>query len=188
MPNHVTTRLKMSGSPEQISTFVGKHIATREHGMRCFDFQSVAPIPEILKSTTNPNRGTEEAKHALEQTGYANWYDWAIAVWGTKWNAFHFSEEPHLPGDTEYECSFDTAWSYPQALFERLEDMYPDLKMEVAFFDECQNFAGYGVASDPTYCEATDELYYEVYGIDADAEAAFDQDAQAESDMENEMD
>lgn len=30
---------------------------------------------------------------ALRYTGYANWYDWSIAKWGTKWDAYETKRE-----------------------------------------------------------------------------------------------
>ena len=40
-----------------------------------------------------------------EKYGYTTWYEWSIATWGTKWNAYNQEfDEPNVLG-------FDTAWS-----------------------------------------------------------------------------
>lgn len=38
----------------------------------------------------------------LEKYGYPTWYEWSIATWGTKWNAYdQYFEEPNILGLTQ---------------------------------------------------------------------------------------
>ncbi len=185
MPNHVTTKLTIEGAPDEIEKFVKAHIVGDETEKRTLDFETVLAMPETLAGTTAFNRNTDEAVDATEATGFENWYDWRCVKWGTKWNSYHFSDEPYLPGDRSYTCSFDTAWSFPEPVFEQLAAQYPSLSMVVMFFDEGHNFAGFGKAEDPIYCEPTDELYEEVYGVAPEHEPEPNHDA--EFDMEPEM-
>lgn len=48
--------------------------------------------------------------------GLMDWYDWNIAMWGTKWNAYDF-ERP-----SETTVLFETAWSAPHKVIERLSE------------------------------------------------------------------
>ena len=48
----------------------------------------------------------------IRDFGAPTWYDWCISNWGTKWNAYGYSEDTidYHDGDTLY---FQTAWSAP---------------------------------------------------------------------------
>lgn len=105
---------------------------------------------------------------ALIQTGYANWYPWAIAKWGTKWGAFRFGE---IDSDEGFAFRFETAWSFPTPVFEALAARYPDLSFNCCTFDEGSCFAGEGWFNPPPgktpffLGKATVELYEKVYGM-----------------------
>jgi hypothetical protein len=125
----------------------------------------------------------KERPHAIEageaaiavyrETGFYDWYDWSIANWGTKWNSYHFSIDDDDIGDDKLSFRFDTAWSFPWPIFEKLAGMFPTLKFECACFDEGWFFAGRGAFNgEPAFeiGEATDELYEAVYGEAASQE------------------
>ncbi|MFD1951065.1 hypothetical protein ACFSGX_09845 [Sphingomonas arantia] len=103
---------------------------------------------------------------ALAETGFASWYPWALANWGTKWGAFRFAET----GAEPFAFRFETAWSFPVPIFEALATRFPSLGFECATFDEGWNFAGAGwfnpPAGEPCFaeCEASATLYKVVYG------------------------
>lgn len=64
-------------------------------------------------------------KRNVELTGHLTWYEWNCAHWGTKWNACECSvilNEDHL------ELYFETAWSSPEPIFDRLRERYPELR------------------------------------------------------------
>ena len=69
------------------------------------------------------------------------WYHWCVENWGTKW-------EPDMHGldVSDYdslEITFNTAWSPPEGVVEKLREKFPDLSFQ-CFFDEpgCE-IAGY---------------------------------------------
>lgn len=104
----------------------------------------------------------------LEEHGATNWYDWCNKHWNTKWNAYDGWERGHhrWPLDT-LEFGFQTAWSHPHPIFEKLTEMHPALIFDVVCFDEGWNFAGqgqYGGEDDFETVEANRDLYFEVYG------------------------
>ena len=66
----------------------------------------------------------------LEKYGHANWYEWSIANWGTKWNSY----DNNLID--ENSISFDTAWSTPFPVIQKLAEGFPELTFEVKFADE----------------------------------------------------
>lgn len=100
---------------------------------------------------------------ALTETGFASWYPWSIANWGTKWGAYSFS----LVADEPLSIKFDTAWNFPTPVFEALTVAFPTLTFDCICFDEGWNFAGEGVfaAAGTTFrkVKATDAMYERVY-------------------------
>lgn len=64
------------------------------------------------------------------KTGFMHSMDFARSAWGTKWNACDQSvEEPGL-------AKFDTAWSFPEPVFLKLSQMFPEATIELAYADE----------------------------------------------------
>lgn len=65
----------------------------------------------------------------LSEHGHLTWYTWAYANWNTKWNAY----ESSLCGRT---ISFTTAWCAPIPVFEALIAKYPDVPMNMSWYEE----------------------------------------------------
>lgn len=65
-------------------------------------------------------------KFNQDQYGHGDWYDWAYANWGTKWNAC----KPCWSDDSVY---FDTAWSDPEPVFVQLAKL-----LGITFTVECE--------------------------------------------------
>ena len=76
--------------------------------------------------------------------GFFTWYEWNIANWGTKWNSVNSSF------DEKYPCSisFDTAWSAPEPIFQKMCEMFPNAEItfhcdyEEGFVTEYENQNG----------------------------------------------
>ena len=69
------------------------------------------------------------------------WYDWRLAHWDTKWDAYDVEVI-----DEDHDCveiQFNTAWSPPEAICNEIREQYPDVSVSW-FFDEpgCE-IAGY---------------------------------------------
>lgn len=66
--------------------------------------------------------------------GCLDWYEYQCIHWGTKWNASStsiYNEEPN-----ELAFTFDTAWSCPYPIFEKIAKIFPLLNIEVKYCDE----------------------------------------------------
>ena len=76
----------------------------------------------------------KQAFQNIQKYGHSTWYHWCIHNWGTKWNAYGYDT------DTNYKMGdnlwFQTAWSAPHPILEKLSDMYPDLRFEHEWADE----------------------------------------------------
>lgn len=93
-----------------------------------------SPDYEITGTDEMYERGKKYVT-AYEKYGYRDWYDWAIANWGTKWNAF----------DCKYDASndyveFDTAWAAPYKVIEKIFNDNPGCML--AFFWTNEDYDG----------------------------------------------
>lgn len=67
-----------------------------------------------------------------EKYGFSTWYDWSIANWGTKWDAYKVSVKI---ADNSVSIYFDTAWNTPVPVMLELSKKF-DVKVSVEFADE----------------------------------------------------
>lgn len=65
--------------------------------------------------------------------GHPDWYSWANANWGTKWNA---CETSVAGGDAADSFSFQTAWAPPVPVLAALSRALPGARVTVEFADE----------------------------------------------------
>ena len=118
------------------------------------------PVPADLKETVAGSFGDAEKQAALEakseanreQHGYANWYDFCVNEWGTKWDVGgegDFADD----GDNSVTFYFDSAWAPPTKAYERLEEqgfavsaMYyePGMAFAGRYEDGCDDYYEYG--------------------------------------------
>lgn len=194
MPNHVTHRMRINGTPEDVAAFKAAHVIDGR-----LDFHTVIPMPEPLRTTEAGSVVEEGIAVLLNDTnyrwlgmhgintladlrarldrvdpaweakarqsidcslnyGHGNWYDWACANWGTKWNAYDCADL----GDV---LKFDTAWASPKPVFAKLAMLWPSLKLFVESFDEGWNFAMRGtLGEDYREVPTDDDIYERVYG------------------------
>jgi hypothetical protein len=160
MPNHITNRLTIIGTEEQVKQV--REAIKGEREEQFIDFNKIAPIPKELENTQSPltiisqeeydiqekriadgnisddeknwglSRGLTQ-KLAIEyqmKFGYAEWYGWQNANWGTKWNAY---------SQTDINANvieFQTAWSTPYSLLVNLSKLFPEITFEVRYSDE----------------------------------------------------
>lgn len=66
----------------------------------------------------------------INRFGTNNWYDWALANWGTKWGGY---DAERMNPDT---VRFLTAWSTPFEAIVTLSKLHPDHEFVVQFADE----------------------------------------------------
>jgi hypothetical protein len=71
----------------------------------------------------------EKAFGNLCKYGYASWYDWSRANWGTKWNAYcqNFLDNTFI---------FETAWNGISDLIQRLSEKFPEIEINYKYSDE----------------------------------------------------
>ena len=111
----------------------------------------IIPVPESLHITAgrdgadgSPEQDLLEArmKENIEKHGYANWYDFCVAKWGTKWDV-----EPYdtVEFDDQHDKNrvtfgFDSAWSPPIGVYQALEEQ--GFAVRAYYYESGMCFAG----------------------------------------------
>jgi len=75
----------------------------------------------------------------MRKYGAADWYEWSCNNWGTKWNAYSQFKDEMLDtnsGNVQTAIIFDTAWSTPYPVIEKLHEMFPSINIELRYADE----------------------------------------------------
>jgi hypothetical protein len=159
MPNHITNILTIEADDELVSLI--REEMSGENGV-FIDFSKIWPLPEELLNTQSPAKIVSQEDYdafiarveagdltkyekdfgvvrpltqemhddLIMKYGHAEWRSWQVENWGTKWNAYNQDEL------SENVISFETAWSTPHSLIERLSMRYPDALFTVKFADE----------------------------------------------------
>lgn len=114
-----------------IATLSHKDPAQIKRVVDAFDrdslFAEFVPVPEALMDTRTTSHGGSDAaeKDALradnrEQYGYASWYDFRIAKWGTKWDVGAGDGVCDQQNNKTVTLHFDSAWSPPVEWYEKM--------------------------------------------------------------------
>lgn len=90
-------------------------------------------VPDNTAKNLNINSFEELGNMYIEnirQYGHTTWYNWCIENWGTKWNVSNFI-------CNKTTMIFETAWSTPEPIFEKLSKEFPNDYIELKYADEC---------------------------------------------------
>ncbi len=145
MPNWVFNHLTIDGSKEDIAKVkaqVGATVKTKYKGADevdevvdrepIFSFMNILPPPEDKLDEYHGVHGYANG----EKTGDTeyNWYNFNVREWGTKWDA----REAELTEEHEtcLRYKFDTAWSPPTPVIEKLAQQNPNLNINLEYREE----------------------------------------------------
>lgn len=130
MPNHVYNTIELSGDAIGLVR-VMKKVSMPRPGAESkveFDFHNL-----ITPS------GMEQYKDS------ENWYDWNVANWGTKWNAYDVTVTDHIDHDHPYlNYSFSTAWSPPYGIIVTLAEYITENCPGVSMYWHYEEEQGWG--------------------------------------------
>lgn len=112
MPNHVTNVVQAHDI---------RDLAPLLNDAGQVDFRHLIPEPP------NIEQGGCSGQHA---PGVICWYEWNVANWGTKWNAYESSVEH------DGTVTFLTAWSHPEPVIFALSKARPEAVFRVRYASE----------------------------------------------------
>lgn len=144
MSNHITTEITAAKHVAQ--ALLSEELDDGEFPV--VDFKRIIPEPDNLE--TGGCNGSHDP-------GIVCWYEWKVENWGTKWNAYDARILADVDGMTKLR--FDTAWSHPRPIIDKLSAMFPDETIRVRYADEDlgSNLGTYtirgGAMSDPNFPE-----------------------------------
>lgn len=164
MPNWCSNTIVVGGDAADISKFNewiddGKALLNK-----------IKPTPQRLVDTVSGFLGDPEEQKKLEEQsaanvkefGYANWYDWNIGNWGTKWDVD--AEVDDVSSINEQVIfSFESAWAPPQRAIALMAEMFPKLTIRHSYLEEGVGFVGYDLYKDGLLAE-------DVYNEDSQTE------------------
>lgn len=134
MPNHCFNRVEIYGKE---ASKIASKIESEETP---FDFTKIFPEPDYDKVEVLPTFPDIGGNNEPVKKDHA-WWDWRVQNWGTKWNSYDC--EVIEMDDDQVEYTFNTAWSPPEGVIEKLREQYPDIQI-TAFYDEPgMEIAGY---------------------------------------------
>lgn len=168
MPNHVknVVRFKNLKTKNDID-FILNTIATKLDDPDypktlppeyIIDFDKIIPEPRTIEECPAECIATKESHISEdEERPWFNWYQWHIANWGTKWNAYSGYTKI---GKTQIAFVFNTAWAPPMPVFERLRLLGYDIDIKYADEDYGNNCGAltYSV-KDKCWDEYTEDSY-----------------------------
>ena len=109
--------------------------------------EEFAPVPKSLHIVAGRVGDPDEQKKLEEQEelnrvthGYANWYDYCVNEWGTKWDVGGDDLGPaqDIPGGLI--MAFDSAWAPPIQFYEKLLDL--GFSVRASYYEPGMCFAG----------------------------------------------
>jgi hypothetical protein len=120
MPNWCLNNLTVS---HEDKSMVDRFVKAYNAGKTCQEF---APQPEKFTADALGRPQSEG-----DEFGTNGWYGWRVNNWGTKWD-IGYDEGTEMEGrhgqkvedwDNEVSCTFDSAWSPPVGLYDKLVDL-----------------------------------------------------------------
>ena len=144
------------------------------------------PVPKDLHivagrvgDDTDPNQKKleEDTARNLATHGYANWYDFCVAEWGTKWDiGADGNPAQDIPGGLM--LGFESAWAPPVGAYEKLTEMgfsiramysEPGMAFAGIWEDGVDDFYDYSGLDSAGIAEELPEVLDEAFGISESA-------------------
>jgi len=142
MPNWCNNTITLKHSDP---TMIARAQAALDNGKFLNEF---IPVPEDLAivagrvgDDTDPEQISLEAKEKSnrDKYGYANWYDFCVNEWGTKWDVGD-EGSTSISEDGTLTTSFDSAWAPPIQAYDKLMDL--GFEVKAYYYEPGMSFAG----------------------------------------------
>ena len=157
MPNWCENVIVVKGSHEELEeleTFL-------KQGKEDFDFNLFIPYPKEYEELDSKAREMREQGvdwELIPKDGYnSGGYDWCIENWGTKWNAYEPSVR--FVEDELLTIHFDTAWSPPTPIVEKMALMFPSLTFYLNYHEDGMGFLGSAIFANGEMIQQSESEY-----------------------------
>jgi len=176
--NTLTVDATTEGGKALVEAFRPKYKYEDSDGLYARPFQDLMPCPDALHCDAGFfGEGTDKEKEMLAiyasnkaNHGYAHWYDWQVANWGTKWDLADLSVDRT---ERTIFLNYNTAWSPNIPFWTYFSKVYPSLKIVHNYLEEGMCFIGEAEYQDGEvndYCIDIDQNLWKLAG------ATFDED------------
>jgi len=176
MPNWCSNHITVRGSNQ---AEIKRLADAFDNGEFC---GTVVPMPEELNITSGFLGNGDEQKELerktaenLEKFGFANWYDFNVANWGTKWEVGGNGDTAERDEDgLGFSAPFESAWSPPIAVCEALVEqgfevtLYyyePGMGYVGKFEDGCDDYYEFSGENSKTVRAAIGDELDDMFGI-----------------------
>jgi hypothetical protein len=176
MPNWCSNHITVRGTD---SAEIKRLADAFDNGEFC---GAVVPMPEELNITSGFLGDGDEQKELerksaanLEKYGYANWYDFNVANWGTKWEVGGNGDVCERDEDgLGFSAPFESAWSPPTRVCEALVEqgfevtLYyyePGMGFVGKWEDGCDDYYEYSGENSKTIRAAIGDELDDMFGI-----------------------
>ena len=102
----------------------------------------------------------EDTARNLATHGYANWYDYCVNEWGTKWDVGGEGDQASQDSPTDLRMNFDSAWAPPIAAMEKFQDL--GFKVKLIYWESGMCFCGMFDENGDDYMDYSDMTADEV--------------------------
>ena len=142
MPNWCENKVNIygieEGSEEEIKHFLETCFVDGE-----LDFEKIIPYPDSAPSREDQPEDLRERLNHPFSKWYNNFgYFWCVENWGTKWGATQQDNDLSSYPD-EIELRFDTAWSPPQGIHDKVKEMLPNCSISWFYKEEGMRVSGW---------------------------------------------
>jgi hypothetical protein len=96
----------------------------------------------------------EDTARNIATHGYANWYDYCVNEWGTKWDVGGEGDQASQDSPTDIRMNFDSAWAPPIAAMEKFQDL--GFKVKLIYWESGMCFCGIYDENGDDYFDYTD--------------------------------
>lgn len=145
MPNWCENNIVITGNKKSIQKLAEAKLS----------LDKLLPIPEELQYPKDYYvdelvrvEFEKKKKDNLKKYGNSDWYDWCINNWGTKWDIDLIKIDS---SETEIVAQFQTAWSPPITAMYKLVQKYPDLEIDLKYFEGGVGFVGRAYLTDTVF-------------------------------------
>ena len=109
-------------------------------------------LEEVEMGDDYAQRSEALRQRNMDKHGYADWYQWNIDHWGTKWDfgGDGFEAEASDDGKSVF-LSFSTAWSPPITFYQEMEDEL-GFRITATYFEPGMSFVG-------EYADGSDDVF-----------------------------